>query len=57
MLGYLFALFAAVLETVKVGFSKQGLKTIDEYAVSWAVRFSALILLLPLLLVTKIHNN
>ncbi len=48
------AVLAALFASLQDVFSKKGLKDIDEYIVSWALRFFALPFLLPLLLFIEI---
>ena len=49
-----FAIGTAVFSSIKDVISKQGLKNVDEYLVTWASRFFALPLLLPLLFFIEI---
>jgi drug/metabolite transporter (DMT)-like permease len=54
-MGYLFAIFAAALESGKDTFSKIALNDdIDEYITSWALRFFALAVLWPILFFIEI---
>lgn len=54
MLWFVFALLTAFFDSMKQVFSKKSLKHIDEYAAAWALRFFAVVLLLPLLLFIEI---
>ncbi len=49
-----FAFLTAFSESMKDVFSKKSLKNIDEYIVSWALRFFALPFLLPLLFIIEV---
>ncbi len=60
MLWLLFSGLTALFESLKEVTSKHNLKKIDEYVVSWALRFFALPFLLPLLFfieIPVINNN
>ncbi len=54
MLWLLFAFLAALFDSLKEVSSKRGLRYVDEYAVSWSLRFFAALFSLPLLLFIKI---
>lgn len=56
MLWIVFSFFTALFESLKDVFSKNGLKNIDEYVVSWSLRFFALPFLLPLLFFIEIPS-
>lgn len=51
-----FALLTALFSSFRAVFSKKSLKNMDEYVVAWALRFFALIFLLPLLLFIEIPD-
>lgn len=53
---FVFAIFTAFFESLKDVFSKQSLKNINEYVVSWALRFLAFLFLLPFLFFIKIPS-
>lgn len=50
----IFSFLAAFFDSMKDVFSKNSLKNIDEYAVAYALRFFALLFLIPLLIFIKI---
>jgi len=54
MLWFIFAFLTALFESLKDVSSKATLKNVDEYVVSWSLRFFALPFLLPFLLFIKI---
>jgi uncharacterized membrane protein len=54
MLWFVFSLLTAFLESMKDVLGKRGLKSIDEYAISWSLRTFSLILIVPFLLLTGI---
>jgi uncharacterized membrane protein len=56
MLWFIFSFFTAFFESLKDVFSKKSLKNIDEYVVSWSLRFFALPFLIPLLFFIKIPS-
>lgn len=56
MVWFIFALFTAFFESMKDVFSKKSLKNIDEYVVSWSLRFFALPFLIPLLYFIEIPS-
>ena len=56
MLWIIFSFFTALFESLKDVFSKKSLKNIDEYVVSWSLRFFALPFLLPLLFFIEIPS-
>ena len=56
MLWILFSFFTALFESLKDVFSKKSLKNIDEYVVSWSLRFFALPFLVPLLFFIEIPS-
>lgn len=56
MIWFIFAFFTALFESLKDVFSKKGLKNIDEYVVSWSLRFFALPFLIPLFFFIEIPS-
>jgi len=56
MLWFIFSFFTAFFESLKDVFSKKSLKNIDEYVVSWSLRFFALPFLVPLLFFIEIPS-
>lgn len=56
MLWFIFSFFTAFFESLKDVFSKKSLKNVDEYVVSWALRFFALPFLIPLLFFVDIPS-
>ncbi len=56
MVWFIFAFLTAFFESLKDVFSKKGLKNIDEYIVSWSLRFFALPFLIPLLFFIEIPS-
>jgi uncharacterized membrane protein len=56
MVWFVFAILTALFESTKDVFSKKSLKDVDEYVVSWSVRFFALPFLIPLLFYTGIPS-
>ena len=56
MVWFIFAFLTAFFESMKDVFSKKGLKNIDEYIISWSLRFFTLPFLLPLLFFIKIPS-
>ena len=46
---FVFSLLTALFESLKDVFSKISLREVDEYVVSWAIRFFSFLFLLPLL--------
>lgn len=56
MLWIVFSFFTALFESLKDVFSKKGLKNIDEYIISWSLRFFALPFLVPLLFFIEIPS-
>jgi len=56
MLWLIFSFFTALFESLKDVFSKKSLKNIDEYVVSWSLRFFALPFLIPLLFFIEIPS-
>lgn len=56
MLWFIFSFFTALFESLKDVFSKKSLKNVDEYIVSWSLRFFALPFLLPLLFFIEIPS-
>ncbi len=56
MAWFIFAILTAFFESTKDVFSKKGLKHIDEYVVSWSLRFFALPFLIPLLFFIEIPS-
>lgn len=56
MLWFIFSFFTALFESLKDVFSKNSLKNIDEYIVSWSLRFFALPFLIPLLFFIEIPS-
>jgi len=56
MLWIIFSFLVAFFDSLKSVYGKKSVKTIDEYSVSWSLRFFALIFLLPLLFFIKIPD-
>ncbi len=56
MVWLIFAFLTAFFESLKDVFSKKGLRDIDEYVVSWSLRFFALLFLVPLLFFIEIPS-
>lgn len=56
MLWFVFSFLTAFFESLKDVFSKKSLKNIDEYIVSWSLRFFALPFLIPLLFFIEIPS-
>lgn len=56
MVWFIFAFLTAFFESLKDVFSKKSLKNIDEYVVSWSLRFFALIFLIPFLFFVEIPS-
>src|SRR3990167_6087725 len=56
MLWFIFSFLTAFFESLKDVFSKKSLKNIDEYVVSWSLRFFALPFLVPLLFFIEIPS-
>lgn len=54
MAWFLFALLSAFSESLNNVFGKKSLSKVDEYAVSWSLRFFAALFLIPLLFFAKI---
>ena len=53
-MGYFLALLTAIVEAVRIAVSKHGLKTVDEYFLTWALRLVATIIIFPLVISTGI---
>jgi len=56
MLGFLFAILTAIAVSIKGVFSKKSVMKMDEYPVSWSLRFFAFLFLAPLLWFMKIPS-
>ncbi len=56
MVWFIFALLTAFFQSLKDVFSKKSLKNIDEYVVSWSLRFFALLFLIPFLFFIEIPS-
>ena len=54
MIWILYSFLTAFFTSLKNVFSKKSLKNIDEYIAAWALRFFALLFLLPLLFFIEI---
>ena len=50
MVWFIFAILTAFFESMKDIFSKKGIKHIDEYIISWSLRFFALLFTLPVVI-------
>lgn len=56
MIWFIFAILTALFDSMKDVFSKNSLKNIDEYIVSWSFRFFALLFVIPFLAFTEIPS-
>lgn len=56
MVWFVLSVLTAFSESLKDVFSKRGLKSIDEYVVSWSLRFFAFLFLVPLLFFIEIPS-
>ncbi len=56
MIWFIFAILTALFDSMKDVFSKNSLKNIDEYIVSWSFRFFALLFVIPFLAFIEIPS-